>query len=65
MPVFDLIKKTAVLSEVINKLFLRVVEVLRSHAYDTFSGAWWIPSASKGWCSNASLQYAATIFVQS
>jgi hypothetical protein len=64
MPAFDRIKETAVLSEVTNKFFLRVVEVLHLHAYHNFSGTWWIPSASTGRCSDASLQYAATIFVQ-
>jgi hypothetical protein len=65
MAAFDRIKKPDVVSEVINKLVLRVAEVLRRnlavHAYHNFSGTSWIPSDSTGRCSDASLQYAATL----
>jgi hypothetical protein len=64
MAAFDRIKKTNVLSEVITKFFFRVAEVLRLRAYHNFGGTWYIPSASTGRCSDASLQYAATIFVK-
>jgi len=49
MVAFDRIKKPAVVNEVINKLFLRIAEVLRRNLvvndYHNFSGTWWIPSA--------------------